>query len=80
MSSQEDNDRVIAALARENVQLRDRVEGLEDTARRRADWLDKAKREAGFHTNISFDDVWAKCLAAYKEKWPAPTPTPDGEG
>lgn len=64
--SQEDNDRVIAALARENVTLRDRVASLEDELRRRRDWIDDAKRAAGFHSNVSFDDVWAKCLATYK--------------
>lgn len=62
---QEDNDRVIAALARENVTLRDKVERLEDEARRRREWTDDAKRAAGFHTNVSFDDVWAKALKAY---------------
>jgi hypothetical protein len=63
---QEDNDRVIAALARENVALRDEVAELKESARRRSEWLDEAKRAAGFSSNTSFDDVWAKCLAAYK--------------
>ena len=63
---QEDNDRVIAALARENVTLRDKVARLEEDARRRSEWLDDAKREAGFSSTVSFDDVWTKALAAYK--------------
>lgn len=57
----------IAALARENHRLKIRVEDLEDTDQRRRSWLDKAKREAGFSSYVSFDDVWAKALKAYLE-------------
>lgn len=60
------SDQTIAALARENVTLKDRVVRLEEDARRRREWLDDAKRAAGFPSTISFDDVWAQCLAAYK--------------
>lgn len=31
-------------------------------------WLDKAKREAGYEINVSFDVVWAEALAALLEK------------
>lgn len=62
------DDAIIASLARENIALKDKVAGLEETARLRQEWLDKAKRAAGAHYNTSFDDVWAEALAALKEK------------
>ena len=62
------DDAIIASLARENIALKDKVADLEDSARRRQDWLESAKRAAGAHHNTSFDDVWAEALAALKEK------------
>jgi len=35
---------------------------------RHRQWLDDAKRAAGYHPNVSFDVVWADALAALKEK------------
>jgi hypothetical protein len=43
-----------------------RAAGLEETAFKRRQWLDKAKRAAGFSTDVSFDVVWAQALEAYK--------------
>jgi hypothetical protein len=40
-------------------------EWLRDIASRRDDWLRQAKKDAGFHDNISFDVVWEKALTAY---------------
>ena len=31
-------------------------------------WTDEAKRAAGYHVNVSFDEVWAEALAALIEK------------
>lgn len=32
--------------------------------KRQQEWLDEAKQAAGYHVNVSFDDVWAEALAA----------------
>lgn len=61
----QDDDRIIAALARENHDLAAKVKQLEEEARRRREWLDEAKRAAGFNSNTSFDDVWAAALATF---------------
>ena len=37
-------------------------------SRARAEWLVRAKREAGFNPSVSFDVVWKEALAALKEK------------
>lgn len=65
LQQHQDDNRIIAALARENFELKAKVEGLEEEARRRNSWLAKAKREAGYDDNTSFDVVWAKALKAY---------------
>ena len=62
------DDRIIAALARETIELREKVSRLERDAQRRSEWLDEAKRAAGAHYNTSFDDVWAEALQALREK------------
>ena len=38
---------------------------------KREQWLDKAKRDAGYTTTVSFDEVWAAALAALKASKPA---------
>lgn len=43
-----------------------KLDDLQDSQNRRNSWLDKAKREAGYHPNVSFDEVWAEALAALK--------------
>lgn len=45
-----------------------RLESSEHENRMHRIWTDEAKRAAGFHTNTSFDDVWAEALAALIEK------------
>lgn len=45
-----------------------RLENSEHENRMHRIWTDEAKRDAGFRPNTSFDDVWAACLAAYREK------------
>ena len=45
-----------------------RLENSEHENRMHRIWTEEAKRDAGFHRNTSFDDVWAVCLAAYLEK------------
>jgi hypothetical protein len=65
LQQHQDDNRIIAALARENHDLREKVKALEESERRSRSWLDDAKRAAGFHSNVSFDDVWAKALKAY---------------
>lgn len=40
---------------------------LKDSAFKRTQWLDKAKREAGYDPSVSFDDVWKEVLTFYKE-------------
>lgn len=47
---------------RQAGQLLREMDFLKDTERRRNAWRDKAKREAGFCTNTSFDEVWAEML------------------
>jgi chromosome segregation ATPase len=44
-----------------------RIADLQDTVIRRNDWLHKAKVEAGYHDNVSFDVVWNETLAKAKE-------------
>ena len=41
---------------------------LRDSEYRRTQWLDNAKREAGYGTSISFDLVWEAALAALLEQ------------
>lgn len=48
-------DQIIGRLTREN-------EYLQESARRRAEWLREAKREAGYDDRVSFDDVWKEVL------------------
>jgi len=48
------------------AELEAKVLDLEDTAQKRADWIDKAKRDAGAELNESFDRVWERSLAALK--------------
>jgi hypothetical protein len=43
-----------------------RMEDYQDTSIRRDQWLRKAKEDAGYHYNTSFDVVWADALAALK--------------
>ena len=50
-----EQDRMIGELTRAN-------DNLEDTNRRRQEWLSKAKKEAGYTDRISFDLVWAETL------------------
>ena len=58
----DEQDHIIAGLVREI----NRLKQFEDADRKRQEWLDAAKRAAGFSTNKSFDDVWAACLSAYR--------------
>jgi hypothetical protein len=51
-----EQDRMIGELTR-------RANYLQDSESKRQQWLDKAKREAGYDTRISFDNVWAETLA-----------------
>ncbi len=57
--ARKDRDRVQAIAFR----LADQVETLEDKARKRRSWLDKAKEQRGYHVNVSFDTVWAETCA-----------------
>jgi len=50
-------DEIIGRLTREN-------EYLQDSQRRRNDWLRKAKKDAGYPDSVSFDIVWAAALKA----------------
>jgi len=40
----------------------------QEGSRARASWLKKAKQDAGYDPNVSFDVVWEEALAALKEK------------
>jgi len=42
--------------------LTNEVERLRENVLRRTRWIDKAKRDAGYDSNISFDDVWNNTL------------------
>jgi len=53
-------DEIIGRLTREN-------EFLEDSQRRRNDWLRKAKKDAGYPDSISFDVVWEHALKCLKK-------------
>lgn len=52
----DDADRRAGAAARQ-------LEYAQDSASRRSSWLDKAKKEWGVDSNVSFDVVWAEALA-----------------
>jgi hypothetical protein len=54
-------DRRAGAAERQN-------EYLQDSQSRRTQWLDKAKNDAGYHRNVSFDDVWREALTALKAR------------
>jgi hypothetical protein len=54
-----EQDRMIGELTRANNYL-------EDTERRRQDWLRKAKKEAGYSDRASFDTVWNDTLQKSK--------------
>ena len=58
----DEQDHIIAELVREVT----RLQYFENAYRSHQHWNDEAKRAAGFHANVSFDDVWAKALAALK--------------
>jgi hypothetical protein len=60
----DEQDHIIADLIREVSRLR----SFEDALRKHQHWNDEAKRAAGYHVNVSFDDVWADALAALLEK------------
>ena len=60
----QNDDRIIASLARQNAELEAKVASLEEDKRRRQSWMDDAKRAAGYSYNTSFDAVWADALAA----------------
>jgi hypothetical protein len=62
------DDRIIAALVRENIELKAKVERLEENERRQARWLRQAKDDAGIDENVSFDHVWEQALAALKRE------------
>lgn len=51
----------IGKLIAENKDLR-------DAAQRREEWLRRAKSQAGYSNNVSFDVVWDAALAALTEK------------
>jgi predicted LPLAT superfamily acyltransferase len=61
-----DDNRVIAALARENHELKTKVASLEEAERRTKRWLREMKDQAGVGENVSIDKVWADALAALK--------------
>lgn len=65
----DEQDNIIAGLVREMSRLK----YFEDAYRSHGHWNDEAKRAAGYHVNVSFDDVWAEALAAVLEKR-GPTP------
>lgn len=48
--------------------LEKQVEELLDTQYRRDEWLRKAKAEAGYHNNVSFDIVWKEVLEKSRGK------------
>lgn len=48
-------DQMIGKLTREN-------ERLEESQRKRREWLDRAKKEAGYDRSVSFDIVWKQVL------------------
>ncbi len=60
----DEQDHIIADLVREVARLR----YYEDAFTKQRNWTDDAKRAAGYHVNVSFDDVWAEALAAVIEK------------
>lgn len=60
----DEQDHIIAGLVREIERLR----RFEDAHRSQQRWTDEAKRAAGYHVNVSFDDVWSEALAAVIEK------------
>lgn len=57
----------VAAQAIDIRMLNKRIESLQDTGNKRAQWLAQAKRDAGYPDNISFDIVWADALRALKK-------------
>lgn len=58
----DEQDHIIANLVREIS----RLQYFEKSAAAYRSWLDDAKRDAGYHVNVSFDDVWKDALAALR--------------
>lgn len=50
----DEQDHIIADLVRRI----ERLSYFQDAYTKNTDWLDEAKRAAGYHVNTSFDDVW----------------------
>lgn len=67
-----DKDEIIAEQDRMIGELTRKVNNLEDTESKRVQWLDKAKKEAGYDRMESFDNVWKEVLAKSKSALPAP--------
>lgn len=53
---------IIAEQARKIVMLIQENDDLKDSEYRRKEWLRQAKKEAGYPTDVSFDDVWKETL------------------
>jgi hypothetical protein len=56
-----EQDSIIGRLTRE-------VDFLKDSQFKRTQWLDKAKRDAGYPNSVSFDDVWEAALKSLKQE------------
>lgn len=65
-----DKDEIIAEQDRMIGELTRKVNNLEDTESKRVQWLDKAKKEAGYDRMESFDNVWKEVLAKSKSALP----------
>lgn len=63
----EKDETLLAEQNRKIGELIIKCERLEDSERRREDWLYKAKQQAGANQNVSFDDVWNEVLKYAKE-------------
>lgn len=55
-----EQDRMIGEFIRE-------ITWLKESEYKRKCWLEKAKKEAGYHSNISFDIVWEETLNKAKK-------------
>ncbi len=44
------------------------MEYLKDTASRRDAWMSRAKRDAEYDDNVSFDQVWEEALKALRAR------------
>lgn len=55
----------LGVMANKLLRIEEENADLLDERNKRRDWIDRARREAGFSYNVSFDVVWDEVLKVY---------------